>query len=92
MTERYQPADRARILTPEMEELGSGVSARDVDRMFKVELARRLADAFPHAELRERDDVKTFVPYDRPDVVAEACSNWRGAPSPDGLCSRLRPR
>ncbi len=42
------------------------------DRMFKVALGRRLADVFPNAELRELDDVTTFVPYDHPDAVVEA--------------------
>lgn len=42
------------------------------DRMFKVSLGRRLANAFPMAELREVDEASTFVPYDRPEAVVEA--------------------
>lgn len=42
------------------------------DRMFKVGLGRRLAEAFPTADVREVDDASTFVPFDRPEAVVEA--------------------
>ncbi|MGI9084200.1 MAG: alpha/beta fold hydrolase [Aeromicrobium sp.] len=42
------------------------------DRFFKVELARRLRDAFgPNAELVEVPGGRTFLPLDEPDRVAE---------------------
>ena len=40
------------------------------DRMFKLDFARRLADAFPDARLVEVDGGKTFVPLDEPERVA----------------------
>jgi pimeloyl-ACP methyl ester carboxylesterase len=45
------------------------------DKHFRVELGRRLASIFPHAELEEIPDATTFVPIDRPDPVAAAVRN-----------------
>ncbi|MFI5040403.1 MAG: alpha/beta fold hydrolase, partial [Acidimicrobiales bacterium] len=42
------------------------------DRHFTIELGRRLAAAFPHAELEEVADATTFVSIDRPDAVVRA--------------------
>jgi pimeloyl-ACP methyl ester carboxylesterase len=42
------------------------------DKHFTIGLGRRLAAAFPHAQLDEVGDAKTFVPIDRPDAVAQA--------------------
>jgi pimeloyl-ACP methyl ester carboxylesterase len=42
------------------------------DRLFTVELGRRLAAVFPQAQLDEVADATTFVSIDRPDAVANA--------------------
>jgi pimeloyl-ACP methyl ester carboxylesterase len=42
------------------------------DKHFTIGLGRRLAAAFPRAELVEVTDASTFVPIDRPDTVASA--------------------
>jgi pimeloyl-ACP methyl ester carboxylesterase len=42
------------------------------DRHFTIELGRRLAAAFPHAEIDEVADATTFVSIDRPDRVVRA--------------------
>ena len=42
------------------------------DKHFTVELGRRLAGAFPNAELDEVKDATTFVSIDRPDAVVAA--------------------
>jgi len=42
------------------------------DKHFTIGLGRRLAAAFPRAELDEVTDASTFVPIDRPDTVASA--------------------
>jgi pimeloyl-ACP methyl ester carboxylesterase len=42
------------------------------DKHFTIGLGRRLAAAFPHAQLDTVGDAKTFVPIDRPDAVAQA--------------------
>jgi pimeloyl-ACP methyl ester carboxylesterase len=42
------------------------------DRHFTIELGRRLADAFPHAEIDAVADATTFVSIDRPDAVVRA--------------------
>jgi pimeloyl-ACP methyl ester carboxylesterase len=41
------------------------------DRAFPFSLARRLARVFPRAELVEVSDSLSFVPVDRPDVLAD---------------------
>jgi pimeloyl-ACP methyl ester carboxylesterase len=50
------------------------------DRHFTVDLGRRLADAFPHAQLDEVPDATTFVSIDRPDAVATAVRDMSVAP------------
>jgi pimeloyl-ACP methyl ester carboxylesterase len=40
------------------------------DRFFPMELARRIAAAFPNARIAEVPDSRTFVPEDQPDVLA----------------------
>jgi pimeloyl-ACP methyl ester carboxylesterase len=40
------------------------------DRFFRISLARRLAEAFPHAELVEIPDARTFVALDQPEQLA----------------------
>ncbi len=42
------------------------------DKHFTIALGRRLAAAFPHAQLAEVPDATTFVSIDRPDAVANA--------------------
>lgn len=42
------------------------------DKHFTIELGRRLAAAFPHAQLDEVAGASTFVSIDRPDAVARA--------------------
>jgi pimeloyl-ACP methyl ester carboxylesterase len=42
------------------------------DKHFTIGLGRRLAAAFPHAQLDTVGDAKTFVPIDRPGAVAQA--------------------
>jgi len=42
------------------------------DKHFTIELGRRLAAAFPIAQLDEIADATTFVSIDRPDTVASA--------------------
>ena len=42
------------------------------DKHFTIELGRRLAAAFRHAQLDEIPDATTFVSVDRPDAVADA--------------------
>jgi pimeloyl-ACP methyl ester carboxylesterase len=42
------------------------------DRAFTLESGRRLAAAFPNAQLIEVPDVSTFVPIDAPEAVADA--------------------
>ena len=42
------------------------------DKHFSIKLGRRLAAAFPEAQLDEVPDATTFVPIDRPDAVANA--------------------
>lgn len=42
------------------------------DHLFTLATAKRLAAAFPRAELREVDDATTFISIDRPGAVAEA--------------------
>src|SRR5690349_17930363 len=42
------------------------------DKHFTIGLGRRLAAAFPHAQLDEIPDATTFVSIDRPDTVASA--------------------
>jgi pimeloyl-ACP methyl ester carboxylesterase len=51
------------------------------DRHFTVDLGRRLADAFPHAQLDEVPDATTFVSIDRPDAVATAVRDVRDVPA-----------
>lgn len=41
------------------------------DRHFTIGLGRRLAAAFPDAQLDEVDDATTFISIDRPDAVAD---------------------
>ncbi len=45
------------------------------DRHFTPALGRRLAAAFPQAELTPIDDATTFVSVDRPDAVASAITD-----------------
>ena len=40
------------------------------DPYFPLDLARRLAAAFPNAEIVEVEGARTFVPLDAPDRVA----------------------
>lgn len=42
------------------------------DKHFTIELGRRLAAAFPNAQLDEVPDATTFVSIDRPDTIADA--------------------
>jgi pimeloyl-ACP methyl ester carboxylesterase len=42
------------------------------DKHFTIELGRRLAAAFPRAQLDEVADATTFVSIDRPDAVVSA--------------------
>jgi pimeloyl-ACP methyl ester carboxylesterase len=44
------------------------------DRFFKMPLARRLADAFPHARLVPVDGGRTFIPLDEPERLASEIS------------------
>jgi pimeloyl-ACP methyl ester carboxylesterase len=44
------------------------------DRFFKLPLARRLAEAFPHARLVEIEGGRTFIPLDEPDRLASEIS------------------
>ena len=48
------------------------------DRFFKVELARRLARAFPNARLIEVPGGKTFLPLDEPDLLAHEITGFAG--------------
>jgi pimeloyl-ACP methyl ester carboxylesterase len=45
------------------------------DKHFTIELGRRLAAAFQHAQLDEVADATTFVSIDRPDAVVSAVRN-----------------
>jgi pimeloyl-ACP methyl ester carboxylesterase len=45
------------------------------DRMFPLDHARRLSDAFPHATLVEVPDSSTFVMLDAPRELAAAIRN-----------------
>lgn len=45
------------------------------DKLFPLEHARRLRDAFPHATLIEIPDSSAFVMLDAPEAVAEAIRN-----------------
>ncbi|WP_172650007.1 alpha/beta fold hydrolase [Rhodococcus opacus] len=42
------------------------------DKVMPRDHGRRLAELYPHAQLREVEDSYTLMPEDRPDVVAEA--------------------
>jgi pimeloyl-ACP methyl ester carboxylesterase len=44
------------------------------DRFFTMPLARRLADAFPHARLVPIDGGRTFIPLDEPERLASEIS------------------
>jgi pimeloyl-ACP methyl ester carboxylesterase len=44
----------------------------DGDRFFKIDFARRLAEAFPAAELVTVPGARTFLPLDEPDTVAKS--------------------
>jgi pimeloyl-ACP methyl ester carboxylesterase len=46
------------------------------DKIFKTELAHRLAAVFPDARVEEVDDSYTFVSWDRPDRVAELIAGF----------------
>jgi len=48
------------------------------DKHFTIELCRRLAAAFPRAQLDEVADATTFVSIDRPDAVASAVRDVLG--------------
>jgi pimeloyl-ACP methyl ester carboxylesterase len=45
------------------------------DRLFPLDHARRLSDAFPHATLVEVPDSSTFVMLDAPRELAAAIRN-----------------
>ena len=51
------------------------------DRFFKLDLAHRLADAFPDARLVEFPDALTFVSLDQPGRLAEVIGRFAGPPS-----------
>ena len=42
----------------------------DADPLFRLELGRRLSEAFPHASLATVPGGRTFLPLDHPDEVA----------------------
>jgi pimeloyl-ACP methyl ester carboxylesterase len=42
----------------------------DADPLFRMELGRRLSEAFPHASLATVPGGRTFLPLDHPDEVA----------------------
>src|SRR5919198_4900561 len=48
------------------------------DRLFPVELARRLAALLPGSTLVTVDDCYTFIPEDRPDVLARLVIDFAG--------------
>jgi pimeloyl-ACP methyl ester carboxylesterase len=54
-----------RFVKPVLLVWGSG------DRSFKISLARRLADTFPHARLVEIEGGRTFLPLDEPRRLAD---------------------
>jgi pimeloyl-ACP methyl ester carboxylesterase len=49
------------------------------DRFFKIEFAERLAAVFPDARLEPIADAATFLPEDRPDVLAGLIAEFAGA-------------
>lgn len=52
------------------------------DRFFKVEMARRLRDAFADARLVEVPGGRTFLPLDEPELVAREIAAFAATPSP----------
>lgn len=46
------------------------------DRLFKLADAERLAAAIPNARLETIPDARTFVPFDRPQRVADAIASF----------------
>ena len=50
----------------------------DGDQLFPMAHARRLADAFPHAELHTIEDSSTYVMLDQPDQTATAIKKFVG--------------
>jgi pimeloyl-ACP methyl ester carboxylesterase len=65
------------------------------DKHFTVDLGRRLAAAFPGAQLDEVPDATTFVSIDRPDAVADAVRDVssrasRGGPATEPLADAAR--
>ena len=50
----------------------------DGDQLFPLAHARRLADAFPHAELHTIEDSSTYVMLDQPDQTATAIQKFVG--------------
>jgi pimeloyl-ACP methyl ester carboxylesterase len=46
------------------------------DRFFKIDLGRRLTAVFPHAELVEIPEARTFVALDQPAVLAERIADF----------------
>jgi pimeloyl-ACP methyl ester carboxylesterase len=49
-------------------------------RMMPTEHGRRLAEAFPNAELVELDDCFTLIPEDRPEALAAALRRFVTVP------------
>jgi pimeloyl-ACP methyl ester carboxylesterase len=54
----------------------------DADRYFRVELGRRLSEAFPHATFATVPAARTFLPLDRPDDVAHEIATSTGRSLP----------
>ncbi len=52
------------------------------DPFFKVDLARRLRDAFAHADLVELEGCRAFVPLDEPARLAQEIVSLSVAPRP----------
>ena len=50
----------------------------DGDQLFPMAHARRLAKAFPHAELHTIEDSSTYVMLDQPDQTATAIQKFVG--------------
>ena len=51
------------------------------DRFFTMELARRIAAAFPDSRIEEVPDSRTYVPEDNPPRLAELVSSFAREPS-----------
>jgi pimeloyl-ACP methyl ester carboxylesterase len=57
------------------------------DRFFKIAFAERLASVFPHARVEPIPDAYTFLPEDRPDVLADLIARFASGEAIIDECS-----